>query len=147
MASENATVLKFGYPGTLVAEYPAWFVLLRPQQVTAGALVLAHRGDAMAFSALPTAAYAGLQQAIGDIERNLKSLVRYERINYLMLMMVDPHVHFHVLPRYSGSRTLGGLDVMDHGWPRAPDLTKFAQPEPATVADIARTVRAAWTRE
>jgi diadenosine tetraphosphate (Ap4A) HIT family hydrolase len=146
MASENATILKFGYPGSLIAEYPAWFVLLRPQQVTAGALVLAHRGDEGAFSDLPAAAFSGLGQAVGDIERNLKALVRYERINYLMLMMVDPHVHFHVLPRYSGSRTVGGLDVTDHGWPRTPDLTKFTQPDLPVLAGIAQGIRASWTR-
>jgi len=146
MASENATILKFGYPDTLIAEYPAWLVLLRPQQVTAGALVLAHRGDAAAFSELPAGSFSGLQQAIGDIERNLKTLVQYERINYLMLMMVDPHVHFHVLPRYSGSRSIGGLEVPDHGWPRTPDLTKFSQPAAADLAKAVRAVRAAWQR-
>lgn len=146
MASENATILKFGYPDTLIADYPSWFVLLRPQQVTAGALVLAHRGDAAAFAALPAAAFSGLQQAVGDIERNLKTLVQYERINYLMLMMADPHVHFHILPRYSGSRSIGGLEVPDHGWPRTPDLTKFAEPAPADLARTAQALRAAWKR-
>lgn len=146
MASENATILKFGYPDTLIMEYPAWLILLRPQQVTAGALVLAHRGDAAAFSALPAAAFSGLQQAVGDIEHNLKPLVQYERINYLMLMMVDPHVHFHVLPRYSGSRAIGGLEVPDHGWPRTPDLTKFVEPSRAELAKAAQAVRASWQR-
>lgn len=146
MAAANATVLKFGYPDALIAEYPAWFVLLRPQQVTAGALVLAHRGDEAAFAALPAAAFSGLQQAVGDIERNLKMLVQYERINYLMLMMVDPHVHFHVLPRYAGIRSIGGLEVVDHGWPRTPDLTKFAEPALADLARTAQALRASWKR-
>ena len=35
------------------------------------------------------------------------SFCAYERINYLMLMMVDPHVHFHVIPRYSGEPRMG----------------------------------------
>jgi diadenosine tetraphosphate (Ap4A) HIT family hydrolase len=146
MASENATMLKFGYPDTLIAEYPAWVILLRPQQVTAGALVLAHRGGETAFASLPAAAFSGLQQAVGDIERNLKTLVQYERINYLMLMMVDPHVHFHVLPRYSGSRSLGGLEIPDHGWPRTPDLAKFVAPAAADLARTAQALRAAWKR-
>ena len=127
MASENATILKFGYPGTLIAEYPAWFVLLRPQQVTAGALVLAHRGDATAFSDLcPRRPMPGWQQVIGDIERNLKSLVRYERINYLMLMMVDPHVHFHVLPALFREPHIG--------WPRRRRswLAARARPDPSS---------------
>ena len=146
MAAANATILKFGYPDTLIAEYPAWFVLLRPQQVTAGALVLAHRGDEAGFAALPAASFSGLQQPVGDIERNLKTLVQYERINYLMLMMVDPHVHFHVLPRYAGIRSIGGLDVADHGWPRTPDLTKFAEPALVDLARTAQALRASWKR-
>ena len=144
MTAANDTILKFGYPDTLIAEYPHWLVLLRPQQVTAGALVLAHRGDERAFSDLSPADFAGLEHAIRDIERNLKALVEYERINYLMLMMVDPHVHFHVIPRYAGSRAIGGVEVTDHGWPRMPDMTKFVAPAAADLARIAQTVRAAW---
>ncbi|MFM9842795.1 MAG: HIT family protein [Dongiaceae bacterium] len=146
MTAANETILKFGYPDTLIHAYPSWLVLLRPQQVTAAALVLAHRGDDQAFSDLSPAAFTGLAQVIPDIERNLKALVEYERINYLMLMMVDPHVHFHVIPRYAGSRAIAGIEVTDHGWPRTPDLTKFLQPAAADLARIAETVRAAWHR-
>jgi diadenosine tetraphosphate (Ap4A) HIT family hydrolase len=144
MTAANETILKFGYPGTLIAEYPHWLVLLRPQQVTAGALVLAHRGGANAFSGLPAAAFAGLEHAIRDIEGNLKALVQYERINYLMLMMVDPHVHFHVIPRYAGNRTIAGMEVTDHGWPRTPDLTKFALPSAEDVAKIVEEMKFLW---
>jgi diadenosine tetraphosphate (Ap4A) HIT family hydrolase len=40
--------------------------------------------------------------------------------------MVDPHVHFHVIPRYSGSREWNGLDFADAGWPGPPDLKSVA---------------------
>jgi diadenosine tetraphosphate (Ap4A) HIT family hydrolase len=39
-----------------------------------------------------------------------------------MLMMVDPHVHFHVIPRYSGSRDWMELEFPDMGWPGPPRL-------------------------
>ena len=146
MPAANATILKFGYPDSLIAEYPDWIILLRPQQVTAGALVLAHRGDATAFSDLPAAAFAGLAQVTRDIEQNLKALVQYERINYLMLMMVDPHVHFHVIPRYAGNRAIAGIQVTDHGWPRTPDLTKFIQPAAADMARMVRDIGGSWQR-
>jgi len=146
MTAVNATIIKFGYPETLIAEYESWLVLLRPQQVTAGAMVLAYSGDATAFSGLPAAAFAALDPVIRDIERNLKALVQYERINYLMLMMVDPHVHFHVIPRYAGNRTLGGMEMPDHGWPRTPDLTKFLQPAAADLEKIAVEIRTSWRR-
>jgi diadenosine tetraphosphate (Ap4A) HIT family hydrolase len=118
----NATIEKFGYPATLVREYDHWVVLLRPAQVTLGSLVLAAKSDATAYGALPPAAFAEQAAAIGDIEQGLAAFCRYDRINYLMLMMVDPHVHFHVIPRYSGSRDWGGMAFADAGWPGPPDL-------------------------
>ena len=39
-----------------------------------------------------------------------------------MLMMVDPHVHFHVLPRYAQTRVFDGVQFPDTGWPGPPDL-------------------------
>ena len=118
----NATIEKFGFPATLIAEFDHWVVLLRPAQPTLGALILAAKSDATAFGDLPAAAHAELASVTKALERALTGAVGYQRINYLMLMMVDPHVHFHVLPRYEGSRTHAGIDVPDAGWPGQSDL-------------------------
>jgi diadenosine tetraphosphate (Ap4A) HIT family hydrolase len=118
----NVTMQKFGYPDTLVAEYDHWVVLLRPSQVTLGSLVLAAKSDATAYGHLPPAAFSEQAGIIAAIERRLKSFTDYERINYLMLMMVDPNVHFHVIPRYEGTRTWAGVDFQDAGWPGPPRL-------------------------
>lgn len=118
----NETMIKFGYPGSLIREYDHWAVLLRPAQVTLGSLILAAKSDATAFGRLPAGAHAELAPVTRDVEAVLLSEVAYDRINYLMLMMVDPHVHFHVIPRYAGSRTLCGVTVGDAGWPGPPDL-------------------------
>jgi diadenosine tetraphosphate (Ap4A) HIT family hydrolase len=118
----NATILKFGYPATLVRKFEHWLVLVRPAQVTLGSLVLAAKSDATAYGDLPRAAFAEQATVIAAIESGLKAFCRYERINYLMLMMVDPHVHFHVIPRYSGTREWNGMEIVDHGWPGPPDL-------------------------
>ena len=48
----NPTMAKFGHPETLVADYDRLVVLLRPQQVTLGALVLVCKEAATAFSQL-----------------------------------------------------------------------------------------------
>jgi diadenosine tetraphosphate (Ap4A) HIT family hydrolase len=119
----NETMRKFGYPRTLVREYDHWVVLLRPAQVTLGSLVLAAKSEATAFGALPPGAHAELARVTAEVEATLSAEISYERINYLMLMMVDPHVHFHVFPRYPGSRTIGAVDLEDRGWPGPPDLT------------------------
>jgi diadenosine tetraphosphate (Ap4A) HIT family hydrolase len=64
----NETILRFGYPDTLVAEYRHWLVLLRPQQPTLGSLVLAAAGDFTSFSDLPEEAFAELRGAVSDLE-------------------------------------------------------------------------------
>jgi diadenosine tetraphosphate (Ap4A) HIT family hydrolase len=120
--SANATMEKFGYPATLLRAYDHWVVLLRPAQPVLGALVLAAKSDATAFGELPAGAHAELASVTRDIERALKAAVGYDRINYLMLMMVDPHVHFHVLPRYEGEREAAGIAITDAGWPGQPNL-------------------------
>ena len=53
-----------------------------------------------------------------------------------MLMMVDPHVHFHVIPRYSGSREWSGLMFPDHGWPGPPDLKSAAALSANQISDL-----------
>lgn len=118
----NETMRKFGYPATLVAEFGHWAVLLRPAQPTLGSLVLAAKFDATALSDLPEEAHAEMHQASRAIERALAAFTGYAKINYLMLMMVDPHVHAHVIPRYEGSRQFEGVYFPDAGWPKLPDL-------------------------
>ena len=133
----NATIEKFGFPATLVAELEHWVVLLRPAQPTLGALVLAAKSDATAFGDLSAAAHAELKAATSAIETALGKAVGYAKINYLMLMMVDPHVHFHVLPRYEGERSGAGLTVADAGWPAQPDLGQAVKLDDAQVAELA----------
>ena len=118
----NLTIEKFGHPATLIADYDHWVVLLRPAQPTLGALILAAKSDATAFGDLPVEAHTELKTVTTAIEKALTQAVGYAKINYLMLMMIDPHVHFHVLPRYDGERSSAGLSVVDAGWPGQPDL-------------------------
>jgi hypothetical protein len=68
----NATLQKFGYPGSLVKEHHHWCVLLRPQQVTLGSLILAAKSDATAFSDLPPTAFAELAIVVTEIEQSLR---------------------------------------------------------------------------
>ena len=136
----NPTIEKFGYPATLVREYEHWLVLLRPAQVTLGSLVLAAKSDVTAFSALPRAAFAEQADVIAAIERALTAFTGYERINYLMLMMVDPNVHFHVIPRYSEPRRWNGVEFPDAGWPGPPRLDSAVTLDPQQLGRLASEV-------
>jgi diadenosine tetraphosphate (Ap4A) HIT family hydrolase len=125
----HATLEKFGYPAALVADFTHWCVLLRPQQATLGALVLASKSEATAFSQLPAEALIEFGQVVAAIESVLASVAAYDKINYLMLMMLDPHVHMHVLPRYAAPKHFEGVTFTDPGWPGVPDL-KYATAMP-----------------
>ena len=138
----NPTIEKFGYPATLLRELDHWVILLRPAQVTLGSLVLASKSDATAYSALPVEAFAEQREAVLLIEEALRDFCNYERINYLMLMMVDPNVHFHVIPRYSEPRQWNDLDFLDAGWPGPPDLTSAIKLIPGQLTVLAEQLSA-----
>src|SRR4051812_41108333 len=125
----NGTIEKFGYPATSLKEFEHWLVLLRPAQVTLGSLVLAAKADATSYSGLPREAFSEQADAVLVIERALQTFTAFERINYLMLMMVDPHVHFHVIPRYSQVRRWDTFEFADAGWPGPPRLDQARQLE------------------
>ena len=67
-------------------------------------------------------AHVEMGAVVSEIEHALKAAFAYDKINYLMLMMVDPNVHFHVIPRYSEPRSACGLTIPDPGWPAMPQL-------------------------
>lgn len=140
----NATALSFGFPATQIAETASWRVLVRPKQPTFGALVLICKDEAKAFSDISASAFGDLQVAIKGVEAMLKRVVNYQKINYLMLMMVDPDVHFHVIPRYEGVRTHEGVTFADAGWPGPPALGEAVDLGQDGAARLAETLRAAW---
>jgi diadenosine tetraphosphate (Ap4A) HIT family hydrolase len=134
--SMNETIRKFGYPETLIEEFDHWLVLLRPAQPTLGSLILAAKSDVTTFADLPDAAFAELALVSRAIETALSAAVAHEKLNYLLLMMVDPHVHYHVIPRYSGVRTHEWVSFADHGWPKLPDLAQAVALDGAQIAAL-----------
>ena len=143
----NDTMRKFGYPDSLVREYEHWVVLLRPAQVTLGSLILAAKSEATAFGRLPPGAHAELATVTKEIEATLLAEIGYEKINYLMLMMVDPHVHFHVFPRYPGAKSLAGIALPDSGWPGQPDLGSKVQLAPEDMVMLRDRIFQSWLIE
>jgi diadenosine tetraphosphate (Ap4A) HIT family hydrolase len=140
----NATAVSFGYPETQIAETASWRVLVRPKQPTFGALVMICKDDAKAFSDISAAAFADLQIVVKRVESMLGAAVNYQKINYLMLMMVDPDVHFHVIPRYEGERLHAGVSFRDAGWPGPPALGEAVDLGKAGAARLAEHLRTFW---
>ncbi len=118
----NDTIKKFGYPATLVQDYDHWVVPLRPAQVTLGSLIVAAKSQAQDFGALSPDHFSELKIVTADVSAALGKLVAHDKLNWLMLMMVDPHVHFHLIPRYEGAREWKGQVFEDKAWPGPPAL-------------------------
>ena len=142
----NPTATAFGYPHTLVAETTHWLVLVRPKQPTWGSLALVCKEPVQAFAHLSAEAFADLKVATTGIEAMLGRLVAYKRINYLMLMMVDRDVHFHVIPRYDGTREYAGLTFTDAGWPGPPAVGQTVDLDADQAENLARRLGEAWPR-
>ena len=122
---------QFGHPDTLIHDYADRVVLLRNDQITLSALVVAEKSAATSLSAVVPHALAKLASITGDVETAFVRTIQPDKFNYLVLMMVDPDVHLHVLPRYSGARECAGVTFEDRAWPKAPRLGEVT---PTTLA-------------
>lgn len=96
------------------------------------------------FSAISPAAFNEMQTVVGHVEAATTSFRKWDKINYLMLMMVDPDVHFHVLPRYASGQTWQGLDFADEGWPAQPDLAGGHKLGDDQIAALVKELKERW---
>lgn len=140
----NATMRKFGAPQTIIRQYQYWSVLLRPAQATLGALVLAAHEPAQAFSELSQASFTELHEVTRQIESTLTKAFQNDKLNYLMLMMVDPDVHFHVIPRYAQPRQFANMEFADTGWPAMPNLGQINKTDAMTNQLIMEHIQSCW---
>lgn len=105
-----------------IHESEYWIWSLRPHQATIGAGILSLRRECLNFSELKPEEFTDLNNIIKIIETTLKKAFDYDVINYLMLMMFDKHVHFHIFPRYEKSVEVMSKTWEDKNWPAIPTL-------------------------
>ncbi|RUR29710.1 HIT family protein [Vreelandella andesensis] len=118
----------------------SWKVSVRPVQLTPGSMVLSLQREVFSLGDLVKQEAIDMSIAIKEIERILSIVYSPDKINYLALMMIDPIVHFHVIPRYSKSVDISSVSYHDSFWPKPVDLLKQNQsmPSPETVANDLR---------
>lgn len=140
----NDTMRKFGAPQTIIHSFQYWSVQLRPAQATLGALVMVAHEPARAFSELSAASFIEMHAVVSQIEFTLTKAFQYDKINYLMLMMVDPDVHFHIIPRYAQSRLFADTAFVDAGWPAVPQLGHINETNETINQMIIAHIKACW---
>lgn len=119
----------------------SWTVSVRPAQPVLGALVISSTRGCVDLAELTATEGAELIDLLGRYEGWARRAYGAVRLNVLLLMMKDPIVHVHVLPRYDGARDRHGATWTDAGWPGPPSL------EPLDVGERALLAIADETRE
>ena len=142
----NETILKFDYPRTLLGEYDHWVVLLRPKQITAGSLVLACKEQATRLPEVSEKAFTELPRVTRELEAALKASFDFQKINYVLLMMVDKYVHFHVIPRYASEVKVNGVTFIDPGWPKHPDMTHVVDVTNDQFDGLLQLIKSKWPK-
>ncbi len=118
----HETLEKFRYPDLLVKDYKYCAALVRFTHVTLGSMVLVSKSDVESLGELSPEEWGEFSVVTSDAERALKKAFGSEKFNYLALMMSDPHVHFHLIPRYSQPVKFQDRTYTDKDWPTKTSL-------------------------
>jgi diadenosine tetraphosphate (Ap4A) HIT family hydrolase len=121
----NSTLKKFNYPSSLIREYKNWYLLLRPEQVTFGSMVLVEKKSKKNLYKISKQSFIELKIISKNIESFFLKKLKFNKINYLILMMVDPHVHIHIIPRHKRKILFSKKTFIDYGYPKPPNLFKI----------------------
>lgn len=113
---------KFRVEELEIARSEHWIWSVRPVHSTLGAGVLSLKRFCESMSDASPEEVADLATITKLLEGRLAGAFAPDKMNYLMLMMVDAHLHFHVLPRYSRSVEFEGVNWTDGGWPALPEI-------------------------
>ena len=132
---------KFNHDTGEIFSTAHWSVVIRRKQVTPGSLILICKRHAESVGALTAEEGADLPVAAKRLEQVLRAAFNPDKLNYLALMMVDRHLHFHVIPRYERERTLHGYTFKDPNWGGPPRLD-VETPADAVVDAILDDLRA-----
>lgn len=114
---------KFKFNETLIKNFNHWDWIIRPEQITLGSTVLLSKVEILDISKLSPEAFTELHEIVRLIDLKLQIFNPY-RINYLSLSMIDPVVHFHVIPRYENVIIFKGKSYKDFGFPGPPDFKR-----------------------
>lgn len=111
---------KFNLDKLTIFKTKHWTWSLRPHQITIGSGILSLNRKCEFYKDLTSDEHCDLGEMIKVIENTLGERFNYNAINYLMLMLVDSQVHYHVIPRYNEKIEFRGRLWEDAHWPTPP---------------------------
>ncbi|TAN32627.1 HIT family protein [Patescibacteria group bacterium] len=116
----------FDEENNLIKEYQHWKLLIKNRGPrTLGNSVAVLKRHILRFSDITDEEMLDFAKLVRETENALKKSFNYDKIHWLMYMTKDPHVHFHIFPRYNEDKNFGGIQWMDGL--REPDPLKMEQ--------------------
>jgi diadenosine tetraphosphate (Ap4A) HIT family hydrolase len=132
MQISQATCNKLRISELTIKDYDNWILLTLPVQFTLGSMVLMNKNGAADFGKLTSPELVEMGSIISKIESKLKAAFNWDKMNYYMLRMKDPEVHFDVIPRYASDREFGGQIFRDQAFSSPPPSSIFSNENPTT---------------
>jgi diadenosine tetraphosphate (Ap4A) HIT family hydrolase len=104
----------------IIKEFEHWIVLFRDKQVTIGSVIIMSKElDKESLGDVSPSGWSEFGEVCAFVEKTITKAFGAEKFNYLALMMYDPEVHFHVIPRYSKPVRFLNKEFIDPDWPDA----------------------------
>ncbi|MGZ4390387.1 MAG: HIT family protein [Gaiellaceae bacterium] len=117
-----------------------WRTTVNRNQNLLGKLVVVLLRHEEYVAALTPEEWRELHEEVTWATERLRVAFAPDHFNYAFLQNQDRHVHLHVIPRYAGSRSLGGVEFEDPDWPDhyRPGVERIVAPD--TIDAIARAL-------
>jgi diadenosine tetraphosphate (Ap4A) HIT family hydrolase len=97
-----------------------WTLSLRPWQLTLGSMIISVKKPIATFAEVADG--DGFLKLVALAERISLKTFGASKVNVVCLMMQDPIVHFHIIPRYAAPVDRFGLEWIDVDWPKPPNF-------------------------
>lgn len=97
----------------VVLDNDHWTLVLNENQATLGRAFFALKRHETDVAALTPEEVASLWTFLRETKAALSALFAPDHFNYMFLMNLTPHAHFHIFPRYAKSREFAGQEWMD----------------------------------
>ena len=90
-----------------------WTLVLNENQATLGRVFFALRRHETDIARLTDSEVLSLWAFVREAKAALSALFAPDHFNFMFLMNLTPHAHFHIFPRYAGPREFAGQTFTD----------------------------------
>ncbi len=123
-----------------------WTLVLNENQATLGRVFFALNRHETDIARLTDAEVLSLWAFVRETKSALSGLLAPDHFNYMFLMNLTSHVHFHIFPRYAGPREFAGQTFTDSRYGDHYDPTESRTLDAQIEAELIAALRHALTQ-